>query len=72
MKGFFMKHYNDSNEYLGKLQLLNLREREKNTLVSEQSKPPSTLKALKKAFYGRPNLNKELKIGISFANSRMH
>ena len=71
MHDFFMKHYNNSNQYDDQLKQLNLRQREKNlkkmkieggNLTAEarleKVKSLGNLRALKKKDYEKPNPKK--------------
>lgn len=69
MKSFFMKHQNrDSHHYTTQLEDLNIRNRIKKssslaTLTLDTPTVPN-LRALKRLDYDKPNLNKQLKIGL--------
>eukprot|EP00347_Sterkiella_histriomuscorum_P008976 403343006 len=77
MKDFFMKHYNDTNEYDSKLKLLNLKQKEKFVINNgkhttnglSSTKSVSNLKALKTP--QNLNLEKQLQIGIQASNSKV-
>lgn len=63
MKQFFMKHYNNSSQYSEQLQMLNLRNREKDLRKDQlsgqgikSSKSVGHLRALKKSDYEKHNL----------------